>query len=103
MIKPDILILDDATSSVDIQTENRIQEGIRGALPFATIIVVAQRISTVLRADKIVVLDKGVIAAEGSHSQLMQSSQIYQEIYQSQLGNGYHNSLDNNLVEEVHS
>ena len=103
MVKPDILILDDATSSVDIQTENRIQEGIRIALPLATIIIVAQRISTVLRADKIVVLDKGVIAAEGSHAQLMQSSQIYQEIYQSQLGNGNHNSLGNNLVEEVHS
>jgi ATP-binding cassette subfamily B protein len=55
-----------------------------------TSIVVAQRISTVLNADKIVVIDKGQIAAEGTHVELIKSSKIYQEIYESQLGNGFH-------------
>ena len=54
-----------------------------------TTLVVAQRISTVLKADKIVVIDNGHIAAEGTHQELMQSSPIYQEIYESQLGNGF--------------
>ena len=54
-----------------------------------TSFVVAQRISTVLNADKIVVIDKGQIAAEGTHSELIKSSSIYQEIYDSQLGNGF--------------
>jgi ATP-binding cassette subfamily B protein len=55
----------------------------------STSFVVAQRISTVLKVDKIVVIDKGRIAAQGTHQELMQSSTIYQEIYQSQLGNGF--------------
>jgi ATP-binding cassette subfamily B protein len=55
-----------------------------------TSFVVAQRISTVLNADKIIVIDKGKIAAEGTHAELMRSSPIYQEIYDSQLGNGFH-------------
>jgi ATP-binding cassette subfamily B protein len=54
-----------------------------------TSLVVAQRISTVLKADKIVVIDNGRVAAEGTHQELMQSSPIYQEIYESQLGNGF--------------
>ena len=54
-----------------------------------TTLVVAQRISTVLKADKIVVIDKARIVAEGTHQQLIQSSPIYQEIYESQLGNGF--------------
>jgi ATP-binding cassette, subfamily B, multidrug efflux pump len=54
-----------------------------------TTLVVAQRISTVLKADKIVVIDDGRIAAEGTHQELIQSSSIYQEIYESQLGNGF--------------
>jgi len=53
-----------------------------------TTLVVAQRISTVLKADKIIVIDKGRVAAEGTHRELMQSSPIYQEIYASQLGDG---------------
>jgi ATP-binding cassette subfamily B protein len=52
--------------------------------------MVAQRISTVLNADKIIVLDKGRLVAEGSHSELMKESPIYQEIFESQLGNGFH-------------
>jgi ATP-binding cassette subfamily B multidrug efflux pump len=102
--EPDILILDDSTSSVDVETETSIQEALdswmkgRARLAAATTsgpeprlrtsFVVAQRISTVLKADKIVVIDKGRIAAQGTHRQLLQSSPIYREIYASQLGNG---------------
>jgi ATP-binding cassette subfamily B protein len=88
LTQPRILILDDSTSAVDVETETKIQDALAAQLGQQTTLVVAQRISTVLRADKIVVLDKGRIAAEGTHRELMQSSPIYQEIYASQLGNG---------------
>jgi ATP-binding cassette subfamily B protein len=86
---PHILILDDSTSSVDVETETKIQDSLASQQFHHTSLVVAQRISTVLRADKIVVLDNGRIAAEGTHQELIQSSSIYQEIYESQLGNGF--------------
>ncbi len=85
---PSILILDDSTSSVDVETETKIQAALDEAMKGRTCFVVAQRISTVLKADKIVVIEKGRIAAEGTHRELLQSSPIYQEIYASQLGNG---------------
>lgn len=85
---PAILILDDSTSSVDVETETRIQAAIRTWMKGHTCFLVAQRISTVLKADKIVVIEKGRIAAEGKHRELLQTSPIYQEIYASQLGNG---------------
>jgi ATP-binding cassette subfamily B multidrug efflux pump len=88
LIKPKILILDDSTSSVDIETEIKIEEALEEQLSETTRFVVAQRISTVLNADKILVLDEGSIAAEGTHSELMETSPIYKEIYDSQLGNG---------------
>ena len=87
---PRILILDDATSSVDVETETRIQDALRVFMQGSTIFMVAQRISTVLNADKIIVLDKGRLVAEGSHTRLMKTSDIYQEIFESQLGNGFH-------------
>jgi ATP-binding cassette, subfamily B, multidrug efflux pump len=96
LVNPRVLILDDSTSAVDFETENRIQAALelllRKASRSTTIFVVAQRISTVLSADKIIVLDKGAIAAEGTHEELLASSPIYQEIYASQLGdgNGHH-------------
>ncbi|HTP00692.1 MAG TPA: ABC transporter ATP-binding protein, partial [Anaerolineales bacterium] len=85
---PTILILDDSTSSVDVETETKIQDALATRAFSKTSLVVAQRISTVLRADKIVVIDDGRIAAEGTHRQLIRSSPIYQEIYESQLGGG---------------
>ena len=88
IVRPKTLILDDSTSAVDVETENRIQAAIEELAAGSTSFVVAQRISTVLNADKIVVIDKGRIAAEGTHSELLQSSPIYREIYASQLGNG---------------
>jgi ATP-binding cassette subfamily B protein len=86
LTRPAILILDDSTSSVDVETETKIQAALEGLMKGRTSFVVAQRISTVLKADKIVVIDKGRVAAEGDHRHLLESSPIYQEIYASQLG-----------------
>jgi ATP-binding cassette subfamily B protein len=88
LLKPAILILDDSTSSVDVETESRIQDALEDDLQERTSFVIAQRISTVLKADKILVLDDGQIAAEGTHRELLECSPIYREIYESQLGNG---------------
>ncbi|MGA1864402.1 MAG: ABC transporter ATP-binding protein [bacterium] len=88
LLNPRILILDDSTSSVDTETETRIQDALDARMRQHTCLVVAQRISTVLKADKIVVIDKGRIVSEGTHKELMRSSRIYQEIYESQLGDG---------------
>jgi len=88
LLRPKILILDDSTSAVDVETEAKIQDALDELMKGRTSFIVAQRISTVLNADKILVLDQGRIAAVGSHRELMRSSQIYQEIYASQLGNG---------------
>jgi ATP-binding cassette, subfamily B, multidrug efflux pump len=89
LLEPLILILDDSTSSVDVETETRIQQALDQQIYRHTSFVVAQRISTVLNADKIIVIDKGRIAAQGTHKELIQTSPIYQEIYESQLGNGF--------------
>ena len=88
LMKPRVLILDDSTSSVDVETEARIEEALRRLMKDSTNFVIAQRISTVLKADKILVLENGRIAAEGSHSQLMETSPVYRDIYESQLGGG---------------
>jgi len=88
LLKPAVLIMDDSTSSVDVETETKIQNAMKEWMNDSTSFVVAQRISTVLHADKIVVLDEGEIVAHGTHSELMKSSRVYQEIYASQLGDG---------------
>lgn len=88
LLRPAVLILDDSTSSVDVETETKIQDAMKSWLKDSTSFVVAQRISTVLHADKIVVVDEGQIVAQGTHGELMQSSPVYQEIYASQLGDG---------------
>jgi ATP-binding cassette subfamily B protein len=88
LIKPKILILDDSTSSVDVETEALIQEALETVMKERTSFIIAQRISSVLKADKILVLDRGRIAAEGNHKDLMTTSPIYREIYDSQLGGG---------------
>lgn len=87
-VKPKILILDDSTSAVDIETETKIQAALDELMKHSTVFVVAQRISTVLTADKILVLDHGYLVAEGKHEELLHSSDIYKEIYDSQLGEG---------------
>ena len=88
LVQPRVLILDDSTSAVDVETEAEIQAALDVLMVGRTSFVIAQRISTVLNADKIVILDQGRIVGEGTHAELMESSSIYQEIYQSQLGDG---------------
>ncbi len=90
LTQPQVLILDDSTSAVDVETETKIQTALESNSHRHTTFVVAQRISTVLQADQIVVIDNGRIAAQGTHQELMQASSIYQEIYDSQLGDGAH-------------
>lgn len=82
--KPKVLILDDSTSAVDTATEAKIREGLAKKLPDMTKIVIAQRISSVKHADKIIILDRGKVAAIGTHETLLANNRIYQEIYESQ-------------------
>jgi len=90
LISPKVLILDDATSALDVETEIRLQDAldrlIAASKNATTRFIVAQRISTVLLADKILLLDQGRIAAVGTHRQLLETSTMYQDIYNSQLG-----------------
>lgn len=85
LLNPRLLILDDSTSSVDLMTEYRIQKALDKLMMGRTSFVIAQRISTVLNADLILVMDKGQVVARGKHEELMETSPIYAEIYHSQL------------------
>ncbi|NTW98015.1 MAG: ATP-binding cassette domain-containing protein, partial [Oscillochloris sp.] len=85
LLDPRLLILDDSTSSVDMQTEYHIQQALDQLMRGRTSFVIAQRVSTVLNADQILVLDKGQIVASGKHEDLLENSPIYAEIYSSQL------------------
>jgi len=85
LLDPRILILDDSTSSVDLQTESLIQSALDRLMEGRTSFVIAQRISTVMNADRILVLDRGRIVAQGRHSDLMENEPIYAEIYNSQI------------------
>nr|WP_321351007.1 ABC transporter ATP-binding protein [uncultured Methanoregula sp.] len=86
--QPKVLILDDSTSACDVATEARIQDRINRRFARTTKILVAQRISTVIAADRIILLEDGKIAASGTHEQLLKTSPQYREIYDSQLGRG---------------
>jgi ATP-binding cassette subfamily B protein len=87
LMNPRVLILDDSSSSVDVETEAKIRAALEQFGAGRTVILVAQRISSVLGADRIIVLERGRIVASGHHRELMATSPIYREIYQSQLGN----------------
>lgn len=85
-LRPKILILDDSTSACDVVTEANIQDAINQMMTDSTVIIVAQRISSVITADRIFIMDNGKIIASGTHSELLSSCIEYQEIYESQLG-----------------
>ena len=88
--KPKILILDDSTSAVDTKTDAFIRAGFKEYIPETTKIIIAQRISSVMDADLILVMENGRIAAKGTHDELMQTSEIYREIYEQQIGGADH-------------
>jgi ATP-binding cassette subfamily B protein len=85
-VTPTILILDDSTSALDMATEARVQDAIKDLMEYTTTLFVAQRISTVITADNIFLMEAGEIIAAGTHEQLLRTSPLYQEICQSQLG-----------------
>ena len=86
--KPKILILDDSTSAVDTATDGKIRRAFREEIPGTTKLIIAQRISSVQDADRILVLDEGHVSAFGSHEELLKTSAIYREVWESQTGNG---------------
>ena len=86
LIRPGILVFDDSTSAVDMETEYRIQAALERLAAQTTTFIIAQRITSVTHADQILILDHGRIAARGTHQELLDSSAIYREIYESQLG-----------------
>ena len=86
--KPKILILDDSTSAVDTRTDALIREGMKKIIPGTTTFIIAQRVSSVMDADKIIVLDGGRVNGFGTHDELMQTNEIYREVYTSQTKGG---------------
>ena len=86
--KPKILILDDSTSAVDTATDSKIRKAFREEIPETTKIIIAQRVSSVQDADRIIVLDDGRISAVGNHDELLETSSIYREVYESQVKGG---------------
>lgn len=83
---PKVLILDDSTSAVDTNTDAKIRHAFKEEMPDITKLIIAQRVSSVMDADRIIVLDDGKISAFGTHEELMQTSDIYREVYESQTG-----------------
>ena len=86
--KPKILILDDSTSAVDTATDGKIRRAFREEIPDTTKLIIAQRISSVQDADRMIVMDKGRVAAFGTHGELLETSEIYRDVYESQTGGG---------------
>ena len=86
--KPKILILDDSTSAVDTRTDALIRAGFKSYIPETTKIIIAQRVASVMDADMIIIMDGGTITAVGTHSELLEKSDIYREIYQQQTNGG---------------
>ena len=82
--KPKILILDDSTSAVDTATDAKIRKAFAEEIPNTTKLIIAQRISSVMNADRIIVLNNGVVDGFGSHEELMETNAIYREVYESQ-------------------
>ena len=86
--KPKIIILDDSTSAVDTATDSKIRQAFREQLKDTTTIIIAQRISSVQDADRIIVMENGKVNGFGSHEELLKTNEIYREVYESQTGGG---------------
>ena len=86
--KPKVLILDDSTSAVDTATDARIRQSFREAIPGTTKLIIAQRISSVMDADRIIVLDDGRLNGFGTHEELLATNDIYRDVYESQTQGG---------------
>ena len=86
--KPKILILDDSTSAVDTATDAKIRRAFREEIPDTTKLIIAQRISSVQDADRIIVMDEGQINGFGTHEELLKTNEIYREVYESQTQGG---------------
>lgn len=86
--KPKVLILDDSTSAVDTATDARIRRAFAEEIPDTTKLIIAQRISSIQSADRIIVMDEGKISGFGTHEELMKTNAIYQEVYNSQIKGG---------------
>ncbi|MFW5992422.1 MAG: ATP-binding cassette domain-containing protein, partial [Halanaerobiaceae bacterium] len=84
--RPSILIFDDSTSAVDIKTEYQIMQSLKQSSKETTVLIIAQKISSVMNADEILLLEDGKIVSSGTHEELMEKSQTYQDIYRSQFG-----------------
>ncbi|WP_040950920.1 ABC transporter ATP-binding protein [Gorillibacterium massiliense] len=87
LIKPPILIMDDSTSALDLGTERRLRMALQALAKDSITFLIAQRISSVIAAEKIVVIDEGAIVGSGTHGELMRTCEVYQDIYRSQFGN----------------
>ena len=86
--KPKVLILDDSTSAVDTATDAKIRKAFLTEIPETTKLIIAQRISSVQDADRIIVMENGKVNGFGSHEELLKTNEIYREVYESQTGGG---------------
>jgi len=86
--KPKILILDDSTSAVDTKTDSLIRKAFSEYIPETTKFIIAQRVSSVMNSDKIIILEEGRVVAIGTHDELLKTNKIYQDVYYSQMERG---------------